>query len=131
MNAPPAPSVSSFCSTASEGSYTTTAGYDLVTGLGSVNLSALVTAWPASTSVLVGTTTSVTAASATPAVSTNDTITITVASNSGTTTPTGTVNLSIDGGGTPYSSNRYYAGSNLGSKWHSHLHGELCNRGCP
>ena len=98
------PSVSSFCSTASEGSYTTTAGYDLVTGLGSVNLSALVTAWPASTSVLIGTTTSVTAANATPAVSTNDTITITVASDSGTTTPTGTVNLSIDGGGTPYSS---------------------------
>ncbi len=82
-------SVSSFCSTASEGSYTTTAGYDLVTGLGSVNLSALVTAWPASTSALIGTTTSVTAANATPAVSTNDTITITVASDSGTTTPTG------------------------------------------
>ena len=89
-----------YCSTASEGSYATTAGYDQVTGLGSVNLSALVTAWPANTSALIGTTTSVTAASATPAVSTNDTITITVASDSGTTTPTGNVTLSIDGCGT-------------------------------
>ncbi len=85
-----------FCSAASEGSYTTTTGYDQVTGLGSVNLSTLVTAWPANTSTLIGTTTSVAAASATPAVNTNDTITITVASDSGTTIPSGTVNLSID-----------------------------------
>jgi subtilase family serine protease len=91
-----------YCSTASEGSYATTAGYDQVTGLGSVNLSALVTAWPANTSTLIGTTTTVAAASATPAVSTNDTITITVASDSGTTTPTGNVTLSIDGCGTSY-----------------------------
>ena len=85
-----------YCSTASEGAYATTTGYDQVTGLGSVNLSALVVAWPATTSTLIGTTTSVSAATATPTVSTNDTITITVASDSGTTTPTGTVNLSID-----------------------------------
>ena len=87
---------STYCSTASEGSYATGAGYDQVTGLGSVNLSALVTAWSASTATLIGTTTTVTAATATPAVSTNDTITITVASDSGTTIPSGTVNLSID-----------------------------------
>src|ERR1700733_11971436 len=91
-----------YCSTASEGSYTTTTGYDQVTGLGSLNLGALVTAWPASTATLIGTTTTVTAATATPAVSTNDTITITVASNAGTTVPTGTVNLSVDGCGTSY-----------------------------
>jgi subtilase family serine protease len=97
------PSASSYCSTASEGSYTTTTGYDQVTGLGSVNLSALVTAWPLSTATLIGTTTAVTAASATPAVSTNDTITITVASDSPSTTiPTGNVTLSIDGCGTSY-----------------------------
>jgi subtilase family serine protease len=93
----------SYCSTPSEGSYATTAGYDPVTGLGSVNLGALVTAWPASTAVLIGTTTTVTAATATPAVSTNDIVTITVASDTGTTVPTGTVTLSIDGGGTAYS----------------------------
>ena len=93
-----------YCSTASEDSYATTTGYDPVTGLGSVNLGALVTAWPLSTATLIGTTTTVTAASATPAVSTNDTITITVASETGTTIPTGTVTLSIDGGGTAYNS---------------------------
>jgi subtilase family serine protease len=91
-----------YCSTASEGSYATTTGYDPVTGLGSVNLGALVTAWPLSTATLIGTTTTVTAASATPAISTNDTITITVASDTGTTIPTGTVTLSIDGCGTSY-----------------------------
>ena len=94
-----------YCSTASEGSYTTGVGYDQVTGLGSVNLSALVTAWPLSTSTLIGTTTAVTAAVGVTVVGIGDTVTITVASDSGTTTPTGTaVNLSIDGGGTPYSS---------------------------
>jgi subtilase family serine protease len=93
-----------FCSTASEGSYTTSAGYDPVTGLGSVNLSALATAWPASTTALIGTSTTIAAASTSPNTSTNDVITITVASTTGTTTPTGSVTLSIDGGGTAYSS---------------------------
>lgn len=95
---------SSFCSSASSGSYTTGTGYDLVTGLGSVNLGALATVWPASTSTLIGTTTSVSAATTTPASGANDLITIAVASNSSSTTPTGTVTLSIDGGGTAYNS---------------------------
>ena len=89
---------STFCSTASEGSYATTTGYDLVTGLGSVNLGALVTSWPAANSPLIGTTTALAAATATPNVGVNDVVTITVASDSGSTTPTGTVNLSVDGG---------------------------------
>ena len=107
---------SSYCSTASEGSYTAGTGYDLVTGLGSVNLSALATAWPASTSTtLVGTTTTVAATTTTPASGANDTITITVASNTGTTTPTGNISLSIDGGGTSYSSSGSVVPLTLGS----------------
>lgn len=78
-------------------------GYDLVTGLGSVDVTNLAGAWPANASPLLATTTSVSAASATPNVSTDDVITITVAEASGSGTPTGTVNLSIDGGGTSYS----------------------------
>jgi hypothetical protein len=93
---------SNFCSPASSGSYTTNTGYDLVTGLGSVNLSALAGVWPANTSTLIGTTTTVSAATTTPASGANDTITVAVASNTGATVPTGTVTLSIDGCGTAY-----------------------------
>jgi subtilase family serine protease len=89
---------STYCS--STAGYSAGAGYDQVTGLGSVDLNMLANAWPASTSTLVGTTTTATAASASPNVGTNDVITITVVSNTGATVPTGTVNLSIDGGGT-------------------------------
>jgi subtilase family serine protease len=96
---------SAFCSTASSGSYATGAGYDLVTGLGSMNLGALATAWPATTSTLIGTTTTLSAASASPNTSTDDVITITVASDTnGAATPTGNIILSVDGGGTPYNS---------------------------
>jgi len=93
---------SSYCSTASSASYVTSTGYDPVTGLGSVNLSNLVTAWPASTSTLIGTTTTLSAASSTPASGASDVITVTVAPTSGSTTPTGTVTLSIDGCGSSY-----------------------------
>ena len=89
---------STFCSAASEGSYATTTGYDQVTGLGSINLGALVPLWPAASSPLIGTTTALVAATATPSVGVNDVVTITVASDTGATTPTGTVNLSVDGG---------------------------------
>jgi subtilase family serine protease len=89
---------STYCG--STAGYSAATGYDLVTGLGSVDLNMLANSWTASTSTLVGTTTTATAASASPNVSTNDIITITVVSNTGTTVPTGTVNLSIDGGGT-------------------------------
>lgn len=93
-----------FCSTASSASYSTGAGYDAVTGLGSLKLDALVTAWPATTATQIGTVTALSAASSSPNTSTNDVVTITVASATGTTKPTGSVNLSIDGGGTAYNS---------------------------
>jgi len=88
---------------ATEG-YAAGTGYDLVTGLGSVDVNNLASSWPAFTgTALEATTTTVSATTTAPNVSTNDTITITVAEASGTATPTGTVTLSIDGGGTTYS----------------------------
>jgi len=90
---------STYCSTASEGSYATTAGYDPVTGLGSVNLSALVSAWPATTGpVVISTTTTVSASSTTPALNASDTFTITVTPASGTVAPGGTITAIVDGG---------------------------------
>jgi len=82
------------------GGYSAGTGYDMATGLGSVDLSALAGLWPASTSTLLATTTTVSAANSAPNTSTNDTITITVAEAGGAGIPTGTANLSIDGGGT-------------------------------
>jgi subtilase family serine protease len=81
--------------------FSATTGYDEVTGLGSVDLNNLATAWPANTgtnAALIGTTTTVTPANAAPLVNVADTFTITVASTTGTTVPTGTVTLQIDGG---------------------------------
>lgn len=80
------------------GGYSAGTGYDMVTGLGSLNMSAFVSAWPASTSTAVGTTTAVTASSTSPTVGTSDTITVAVSANSGSTVPVGTVNVSVDGG---------------------------------
>jgi subtilase family serine protease len=104
-NACPSSLGANYCSGAAETDYPAGAGYDLATGLGSIDLANLsaATGWPAA-STLIGTTTSVTAATSTPSASANDTITITVASSTGTSTPTGNVTLSIDGGGTAYSS---------------------------
>jgi subtilase family serine protease len=76
-------------------------GYDEVTGLGSVDLDKLASAWPANTGTsasLMGTTVTVVPANASPTVNTADTFTITVAPVSGSGTPTGTVTLQIDGG---------------------------------
>lgn len=92
---------STYCGTTTTG-FTAGAGYDLVTGLGSVDLANLAGVWPTNATPLVATTTKVSAASASPNVSTNDIVTITVAQVGGTGTPTGTVNLSIDGSGTAY-----------------------------
>ena len=88
-----------FCSTTSGSttSFTTNAGYDLVTGLGSVDLNALATAWTASTTSPIATSTTVAASSLTPALNANDTFTITVASSTGSTVPTGTVAITVDG----------------------------------
>lgn len=80
-------------------------GYDEVTGLGSVDLNNLATAWPAATgtaATLIASTTTVSASNSTPTNGQSVTFTITVAPASGSGVPTGTVNLSIDGGGTSY-----------------------------
>ncbi|MGA2249611.1 protease pro-enzyme activation domain-containing protein [Terracidiphilus sp.] len=80
------------------GGYSAGTGYDLVTGLGSLNLNNLVTAWPESTSTLIGTTTTITASNTAPLVNVSDTFTITVSAASGTTVPAGSVSVSINGG---------------------------------
>ena len=80
-------------------------GYDEVTGLGSVDLNNLATAWPAATgsaASLLSSTTTVSASNGSPTAGQSVTFTITVAPISGTGVPTGTVNLSVDGGGTSY-----------------------------
>jgi len=77
--------------------YAAGTGYDLVTGLGSVNLNALATAWTTNAAALTDTTTSVSASNATPASGAQVTFTITVTAGS-TPVTTGTVDLQIDGG---------------------------------
>jgi subtilase family serine protease len=72
-------------------------GYDEVTGLGSLDVNNLITAWPASTSTLIGTTTAVSASNTAPSVNQSVSFTITVSAASGTTAPTGTVAVSVDG----------------------------------
>jgi hypothetical protein len=88
-----------YCSStgATEG-YAAGVGYDQVTGLGSVNLNNLATAWTGGTTTLIGTTTTVAASSSAPALNANDTFTITVAPVTGATVPSGTVAVSVDGG---------------------------------
>ena len=94
---------STYCSGSGTTHYSAGTGYDQATGLGSVDLNNLVTAWPASTATpLIATTTTAIAASSAPNVSTNDVVTISVAQVGGSGIPTGTVNLSIDGAGSAY-----------------------------
>ncbi len=88
---------STYCGTTTTG-FSAGTGYDQVTGLGSVDANNLVAAWPANSSTLIGTKTTITAATTTPDVNTSDTFTIAVTSQSGTTTPTGTLTLDLDGG---------------------------------
>jgi subtilase family serine protease len=90
---------STYCSTAGESGYSATTGYDMATGLGSVDLANLAAAWTTSSSTLIGTTTSVSASSSSPTAGASDTFTITVVAASGSTTPSGTITLQIDGGG--------------------------------
>jgi subtilase family serine protease len=94
---------SNYCSSSGESEFPTTTGYDQATGLGSVNLANLIAVWPASSSTLIGTTTTISASNTSPNVGASVTFTITVVAASGTAPPTGNVNLSIDGGGTAYS----------------------------
>ncbi len=80
-------------------------GYDQATGLGTVDLYNLASAWPANAGVsLIATTTTVAASNAAPALNASDTFTITVAPVSGTATPTGTVTITVDSG-TPITGN--------------------------
>src|SRR6266699_2766699 len=87
------------CSTAGASQYPATSGYDQASGLGSVDLFNLMTAWPGSSSSLVPSKTTLSAATSTPAPGASDAISITVtsASTSSTTTPTGTVTIAVDG----------------------------------
>lgn len=91
---------SSYCSSAGESEYPATTGYDEASGLGSVDLHNLLTAWPSSSvSSLEASTTSLSAASSTPSSGASDVISIMVApeSSSVTTTPTGTLTVTVDG----------------------------------
>src|SRR5205085_1209831 len=79
--------------------YPATTGYDEASGLGSVDLFNLMTAWPGSSSSLAPSKTTLSAATTTPAPGASDAITITVASGStsSTATPTGTLSVAVDG----------------------------------
>lgn len=91
---------SSYCSSTGESEYAAKTGYDEASGLGSVDLYNLLTAWPTTSSTaLDASTTTLSAASSTPASGASDVITITVApsSSSITTTPTGTLTIAVDG----------------------------------
>ncbi len=88
---------SGYCSGSNVG-FSAGTGYDLVTGLGSVDLNNLATAWTTSSTTTVGTTTTITPSNTAPLVNTSDTFTISVSANSGSTVPSGMVAVSIDGG---------------------------------
>ncbi len=91
---------SSYCSSAGESEYPATTGYDEASGLGSVDLYNLLSAWPSSSGASIeASATSISAASSTPSSGARDVITITVApeSSSITTTPTGTLTVTVDG----------------------------------
>jgi subtilase family serine protease len=98
---------STYCSAAGAGSYSAGTGYDLVTGLGSIDAANLAAAWATrfpNASPLVATVTTVVPANATPTVSTSDSFTITVKTAAGAPVTTGTVSLVVDGG-TPTAGN--------------------------
>ena len=74
-------------------------GYDQATGLGSVDVYKLASAWPASSGpppTLIATTTTILASNSAPDVGVSDNFTISVTANTGTGTPTGTVTLTVD-----------------------------------
>jgi subtilase family serine protease len=91
---------SQYCSSAGQSEYPAVTGYDMASGLGSIDLYNLLSSWPAgSSSGLEATITALAAATTTPASDANDTITITVApeSKSISTTPTGALTIVVDG----------------------------------
>jgi len=87
---------STYCSGAI--GFSASVGYDEATGLGSLNLGSLATAWPSNGSELTGTTTSLSATSSSPLINVSDTFTISVATESGTPITSGALTLVIDGG---------------------------------
>jgi subtilase family serine protease len=91
-----------YCSGTAETEYAAGVGYDEATGLGSIDLFNLLTAWPASSggggSTLLATTTTLAPATTSPASGASDAIVISVASNTSTSTAiTGTVSVTVDG----------------------------------
>ena len=95
------PTGTSYCTTAAAASYLSTAGYDEASGLGSVDFTNLLAAWPSAAggTSLIGSTTKLVAANTSPTLNMADTITISVApySNASAILPTGTVAVSVDG----------------------------------
>lgn len=90
---------STVCSGSAMTQYSAGTGYDLATGLGSIDFNNLLSAWPAQAgSTLTRSSTSIAAASNPAIVGTGDTITIDVTPASGSGTPTGTVKLWISDG---------------------------------
>ncbi len=88
------------CASSGLTNYVTTTGYDEATGLGSVDLFKLLSAWPvpsATTSSLRSTSVALSASTAAPKAAAADAITITVTPGTGSSaaTPTGTVSLVI------------------------------------
>jgi subtilase family serine protease len=86
------------CSTTVTG-FSAKTGYDQVTGLGTVDLFNLATAWPASSGTgpsLIATATSIAASNTAPLVNASDNFTITVSPSTGTVSPTGTVTITVD-----------------------------------
>jgi subtilase family serine protease len=83
-----------FCPNGPTG-YSATTGYDLTTGLGSIDLYNLITAW--GTPTLAGSFTKITTPTLTPVANSSVPFTITVTPQSGTTVPTGTISLAVDG----------------------------------
>jgi subtilase family serine protease len=86
---------SAFCASGSPG-FSAGVGYDQASGLGSVDVTNLATAWPANSAAtnLTATTTTITAANSSPNVNASDSFTITVAAATGT--PTGNVTVTVD-----------------------------------
>ncbi len=89
---------STFCPNGPTG-YAAGTGYDLATGLGSLDLNNLMAAWGAPTST--GTTTTLALQTAVPSTTAPVQVNITVASVSGGATPTGTVSMLVDGTADP------------------------------
>jgi hypothetical protein len=91
---------SSYCSGSGTSEYPATTAYDEASGLGSIDFYNLLSAWPATASSgLVSSTTTLSASTLTPAAGASDTITIKIASasTSNTAIPTGTVEIQVDG----------------------------------